>query len=39
MKTLDQAGLQVQQVLKRHKEFADICIIGNFEELARVDHE
>ena len=37
MEKLDEAGLEVQEVLDNHKNYGDTNIIGNFEEVARVE--
>ncbi|MDO8621498.1 MAG: antibiotic biosynthesis monooxygenase [Candidatus Levybacteria bacterium] len=37
MKKLDEAGLEVKEVLDNHNNYGDTNIIGNFEEIARVE--
>ena len=36
MNKLDEVGLEVREVLDKHKTHGDIEIIGNFEEIERV---
>ena len=36
MNKLDEGGLEVREVLDKHKTHGDIEIIGNFEEIERV---
>lgn len=37
MQQLDAAGSQTQEILHAHKTYGDTEIIGNFEEIARVE--
>ncbi|MBI4118404.1 MAG: antibiotic biosynthesis monooxygenase [Parcubacteria group bacterium] len=37
MKKLHSESAEIQNTLDRHKEFGDIEVIGNFEEVARIE--
>lgn len=37
MKKLQEEGIEVQTLLKKHKDFGNTETLGNFEEIARVE--
>lgn len=37
MKKLDEGGLEMRELLDKHKEYGDTNMLGNFEEIARVN--
>lgn len=39
MEKLNAAGIEIQEILQKHKQFGETSILGNFEEIQRIESQ